>query len=566
MIDFTVSVRTDERAKALPETDDGQFAIASFNGPRGWVSLIGRPGQVAEWRKSLTFMQNIMLAVMAQDFGRLAAEIGFDFSLVAYDRRYHKVYLARGGIGRYRLYFEPAPHGSVIRGHLSGSPIDFDRVDADGLSGYLVHAAHFGAFDTNHTEKTVVPDVYRVPRSCVIELEPGRPYWYRHDFVLPRNDDVADMDTHELFHAVRQEVDMTLQLYAAMDNTVEVSGGIDSAILAARLKALAPELFRFGISIEYPYYEFRFERPGFIEPVYEQLGIDAVYLDGGKIGMFDRMENLPPHDEPSRASGAFAQMMSVFPAAVERGAEAVFNGQGGDQIFGTRPTDWAGQLARDCPVDWLLGHMKDRCMASLGKLRSHITGPEMDRPMAYWGGLMLHDGWADRYVTPQMGLRYECGFVSSHLLELVHEYRRRISERGHPHKFAAREIFADELPESLRLRRSKVAYDGVSIRAFHRNRDALVDLVDGHADHLRGNGIHPRRVLKHLDRVVQGENRGRHLLMALFGYLLWRKANMAAGGATSQWGVDMIAGGRHAARSAGQEKGRASQARPDSKE
>lgn len=512
------------RAPTPPKFAAGaHFDCAVLERPDGWLVLVGRPGQVARWRGDAALMKDVYRVVRDRDFNRLARLLGYDFTLMAYSGGEDRLALSRGGVGRYRLYFATGDDGVTVTNRLEGG----GSIDMDAAAAYLAQATQCGAFDVNHTVDTASRRFKRVPRAAVIEISPAKGTWKRTDFTLPDDGACAGMAEDDLEAAIRDAMDDTIETYAGNANTVEVSGGIDSTIVASRLKKLRPDAFETGLSIEYPYYEFRFERPKFIEPVYDMLGITPVWLDGASLGVFTPSD-LPYHDEPAFISIGMKQMELSFAAAGQAGADVIFNGQGGDQVMGVIAGEWQPPPDALKGIGWLKPDLADACRAQMDALAAYMRGDDPDRPHAFYSGIMLHDGWPEFYYESGTGIRYECGFVSARLFDLVQAWRRLYPDRRGFRKRAARHIFRDDLPPAIRDRRGKVAYNGAHIRSFIHNRGHIRKLIDRNRDALEQLGVDTGALRRNIDVICTGKSRSRRAVTAVLALALWLDAKRGA--------------------------------------
>lgn len=457
------------------------------------------------------------------DWPGLCALLEIDFALVALDLP-GRVLLARGGVGRERLFHRSTSDGVEIQSDLLGH-VDPDAVDRNAFAAYLASAAGPVSGDLTFTTRTVASASgwTRCLRATVTQLDLNTGKTRVARAALRLDEALARLSDDDLAHAMREAVAAHLRRRMPDGpSAVELSGGIDSSIIAATLARLEPAHAHVGIGVTYPYYEFR-QEPRYMQDMAGKAAIEHVALDGRDRLLFDPAPT--PGlitSEPSLVLMGHAYKSLVIDAAVRTGTQVLFNGHGGDQLFAMSPYT-RESLVRRLDFRLLEPALRAHVQGQIEAYRDDLERRDELGQRHYFAGLLLYDGWMEDFARGT-GLRCEPGLLSLRTLQLSWEMFRRphLRDAGILRKRFARQAFSRDLPASILTRRWKVGYDGLYRRGLHRNAARLGALVDKQAGHLRAMGVRVERCLEMLERVRDMRFDDVELLYPLLCYALWR--------------------------------------------
>ncbi len=462
-------------------------------------------------------------AVCRDDWPGLCASLEIDFSLVALDLP-GRVLLARGGVGRERLFHRAIRDGLEIQSDLLDH-VNPDAIDPTAFAAYVASAAGPVSGDLTFTARTVASSAgwMRCVRAAVTRIDLATGEALVNRACLQPDEDLARLSDDDLAHAMREAVATHLgRRMPQGTGAVELSGGIDSSIIAATLARLDPGASHIGIGVTYPYYEFRHE-PHYMQDMARKARIAHVSLDGRDRLLFDPA--LTPGmgtSEPSLVLMGHAYKSLVIDAAVRADAQVLFNGHGGDQLFAMSPYT-SESLVRALDFRLLETGLRTQVQGQLEAYRDDLERRDALGQRHYFAGLLLYDGWMEDFARGT-GLRCEPGLLSLRTLQLSWEMFRRPQwlDAGILRKRFARHAFSADLPESILARRWKVGYDGLYRRGLYRNAARLASLVAKQSDHLRSMGVRVERCLDMLERVREMHFDDVELLYPLLCYALWR--------------------------------------------
>lgn len=460
-------------------------------------------------------------ALSRDDWPGLCALLEIDFSIVALDLP-GRVLLARGGVGRERLFHRSTRIGLEIQSDLLDD-VDPEAIDRTAFAAYVASAAGPVSGDLTFTSRTVASSAgwMRCVRAAVTQIDLATGNALVNRASLRPDEDLGRLSDDDLAHAMREAV--AAHLGRRKPNgpcAVELSGGIDSSIIAATLSRLDPDASHVGIGVTYPYYEFRHE-PRYMQDMARKAGIAHVPLDGSDRLLFDPAPSLVT-SEPSLVLMGHAYKALVIDGAARAGAEVLYNGHGGDQLFAMSPYT-RESLVRPLDFRLLEPGLRAQVQGQLEAYRDDLERRDALGQRHYFAGLLLYDGWMEDFARGT-GLRCEPGLLSLRTLQLSWEMFRRPQwlDAGILRKRFARHAFSADLPDSILARRWKVGYDGLYRRGLYRNAARLASLVAQQSDHLSGMGVRVERCLEMLERVREMHFDDVELLYPLLCYALWR--------------------------------------------
>lgn len=436
----------------------------------------------------------------------LVALFGLDFTLAACLGEESRLLCTRGPASRLPLYVAAGPSRSPLATRLWIGSGD-GRVSQDFMRHHLANALMPSPIECDHTLETASTAWLRTPRGVVLEWRGGRTTIVARYGCPPMPQAARRLDDAACVDWLRRSVDARILSVAGTERVAtELSGGIDSGVVAARARSLLGDRFAGGVTLTGPYHELRRER-AFVDATVAHAGTTTRFVDLPSNLPFGSLHAAPAHDEPSLSSLPWALLSTVFAAARGLGASVLCHGIGGDQVFTDPPSrfeslhGWGG---RPRFAGWRTGlgvlHER-RCIRQL-----YFGG---ERSLAITPAFLLYDGWYDRYLAPASGVRYEGIFVDHEVMRACEALRLRSRVVGDIPKSLPREVFANELAPTVLARRGKAGFDGVYQRGLRRHLQDVCDLLEEEATALERARINPSaliRAIRDHARVGWGSN------------------------------------------------------------
>ena len=442
------------------------------------------------------------------------------------------VWLMRGGASRVRLFVDRRQLGRIrLTDRIRPGEA---RLRTDFLVFAIAHSIH-SPFERGATAETIFEGIECLPPASYSRIDSGgalSPVVLDH--ATAEFDALGRAATLE---AVRAAVDQAIKdaLDAAGDRipVFEISGGIDSSLVAARalayLRSKQDDAQRLAVTIHYPYHEFRREAE-FASAVSDALELAVAPVTGENCLPSDgwlSATKVPCGDEPGLQQVGRAQHLATLSAGGAQ-ARVLFHGFGGDTIFGFGPVQQF--LVRKPPARpaWMSHATWRAFLIEWEKVRAHFPDTPEGHRRQFFSGANIDDCWADMYLAPRLGSVRAGGFTDPRLLGAVERLWKLGPEDGEGrYKWILRDAFRDSLPAIVREREHKIAYDGLYVRGFRRHRDALHSLVGRHSALLDDSGISASRVKVAIDRLALGNLDDDLLLSMLLCCLEWLEATVA---------------------------------------
>jgi asparagine synthase (glutamine-hydrolysing) len=257
-------------------------------------------------------------------------ELNGQFAIAIHDRRRDVVFLVRDRFGICPLHYHRGRRlrfASEIKALLGGSGPS-GELDLRGLDQALALPSVVSPRTMFEGIASVRPGHYlEVTRHGVTEHE----YW---DLVYPHQDELppeGDADEHVERIATTLRGAVRRRLRADAPIGLYVSGGLDSALIAAMASRPAPATVSHVLSVGFPQAELDETRHQ--QAVAEQLGHPHHLVEVTVDDICRRLEETVRHAEvPMRESYNVASLM-LAEAANRRGVRVVLSGEGADELF-----------------------------------------------------------------------------------------------------------------------------------------------------------------------------------------------------------------------------------------
>ncbi len=253
------------------------------------------------------------------------------FSLIVYDKNSNKLYFSRDHFGIVSAYYYQNENSVLFSNRLQsfkGCSLFKKRIDFDTLGQYLQH----GYIQQPHT---IFKDCYKVRSAhfMVFDLKTRNTqevkYWDLVDFYnMPR----VDMSEDEILQKCEELLKCSIKSNVGGSKKVAsfLSGGNDSSMIVAILSCeldLKPHTFTMG------FYDKEIDEAPFAKKVAEHLGIKHTEKYFNVEYFKELLKQLPSvYDEPLADKAALPTIIITREASCN-GAEIIFGGEGGDEIF-----------------------------------------------------------------------------------------------------------------------------------------------------------------------------------------------------------------------------------------
>ena len=404
-----------------------------------------------------------------------------------------EILIARGGACNFPLYWTATADSILVSTVL---PVDRDRrLSVAGLMASFAASAT-GKGEPNLALCAPLSGWFRCRRGAVSKLSSGVGC-VSERLVDLVNADGTQPDRDHLTEAIRSALDKFGRRQQGHPRAVaELSGGFDSTLAAIATRTHGVELL--GVSVHFPYYEFRFEED-IQRAVAKSLAISRVRLDGTTLFSYAPPDWWPKLDEPATSVIGLKRDLAVARLASSEGIDRVFVGHGGDQLFSDdmlEPLPPPIPLARAAfsKAGWQeVEHVRE-LMQSIPKFlkRSVLTH--------------LHDARLDVAMKEAFGTITRSPFIDLEMASCGISWARLSAHLSiREGKGILADAFAAELPSVVTGRMSKVTWDGVCARAYAAHGDSIVTEIERVAAPLEHIGLNVGWLVGRVDQLASWE-------------------------------------------------------------
>jgi asparagine synthetase B (glutamine-hydrolysing) len=389
-----------------------------------------------------------------------------------------EILVARGGACNFPLYWTHTAGQLVVSTRL---PIDRSRcLSRTGLLASLAAVMVANQNELNLTLRTPLSGWRRIRRGAVSRLSATDGCRSEHPVDLSLSEG-TDQSRDQLIEGVKKALDEFGRGQSARRNAViELSGGMDSTLAAIAARKHGIELL--GVSVTFPYYEFRFESDA-QKVVAQGLTIRRQCLDGTKCLPFAPSDWMPKLDEPAISVISLERSLTMARIAAGMGVDRIFVGHGADQLFAEDmlvPERVRGPLSRAALTKsaWL---EVDRCRALMGSSTNYLKRSSLTYSYDARFAVVSKEAFGATARSPFTSLDFaRCGISWSRL-------SKRTGVR--PKKHILADAFAGELPDAVAGRRGKVPWDGVSARGYINHGPTIVAELERAREPLQYLGV-----------------------------------------------------------------------------
>ena len=399
--------------------------------------------------------------------------------------------VVRGASANFSLYRDSGA-GKVNLATYLPSPADAP-LSKKGLWHCIASGVQQGCYEPNLTLYTPFRDWRRFRRGAITTLNPdGR---IQAETLVPGN------------HRLNGTEDPATMLEVALDRfskstfhnqhiLVEVSGGYDSTIaaLGARHEVSSWD----GVSIDYPYYEFRFEKEA-QQAAAKSLSIKNHYwIDGSKFGSYTKSDWSPKTYEPCLGATGIERTRLVAETARKAGAKQILVGTGGDQLFGsdlTTPEPFYYRFARRFFTGAGLAEFNNAqsCLRSESIWTDRSIGTYIDPAPFYEQVLRDFDVL---FVSP---------FADRQILQaaLLWDEIKKQGSLSASNKDLMKFLAEIKLPSEIANRQGKAPYDGVWSRSYMSNGAHIGELFSVIESIFEKIGINSKWLFQQLGSLIK---------------------------------------------------------------
>lgn len=423
--------------------------------------------------------------------------------------------IVRGGACAFPLYRKT---GKLM--HLSTRlPLDNDIVlSRRGLLASMLMVLLPGSHEPNFLAATPVAGWQRIRRGAVTRLGSRTCQETLIDHSLGPLP-ATRIDISHAISAAFEQYGTSQQSIAS--SIVELSGGYDSTLAAAL--ALRPGHRMSGVSVEFPYYEFRFES-AVQQAVGAALGVSRNVLDGTLLHPYSAWDTAPRFDEPALFVTGIRHAQAVARYAEDFRAERIYTGHGGDHVFAMDLS-----ASERVTADLHSGVCDSETKRELSRLCRQLQG---DAWLKRTTGCFLYDGRQDVLSKEGFGVTLRTPFTDLAVFKAGIAWSLFSSSQGMlPDKSILDEAVGKWLPAAVTERRGKVAYDGVWMRAYAEQHQHIANLLDSAAPLLERIGLTPRWLLQQARALSEWHPGAEREVLGAYALAAW----------FSSWGFERFA-------------------------
>lgn len=386
--------------------------------------------------------------------------------------------VARGASCTFPLYrFTRSLAPVQIATHL---PVAEGRLRGAGLLEAIAAASVRASFEPNALTTTPVPGWERFRRGMSTRLEES--VWRETPIV--QNVIVSDED--EVVERIQRGFAAFRHSQRSVRTSVlELSGGYDSTLAAS---ARASHHAMLGVSVEFPFYEFRFEA-AVQRAAGIALGIPRTALDGTRLFPYSPWTVPPRFDEPSVYVTGIRHAEVVGEFAEAAGATRIYTGHGGDHLFGVDLTDDESETS-----SFARAAFSGVAWRTIRAASEQLGDPRWRRRAE---GCFVYDARHDVWAKERFGTTVRTPFTDLALMRAGLAWSAHCrANHVRPDKNILVRAVPDLLPAVVVARRGKVAYDGVWMRGYAKHGRHIGDTIERASSVLEHIGFSPNWLLK----------------------------------------------------------------------
>lgn len=416
------------------------------------------------------------------------------------------VLVARGAAATFPLYWCLEDHRLCLSTAL---PVRAGgRWSRTGLAASVAAACVHGSYEPNAFTATPLAGWRRVRRASVVRFAGGRMVEER---VLRSVAAGPGASRADIVRDLRAAIDAYTQSQSPITAAVlELSGGFDSTLAAA----IPSRTGMRGISVAFPYYEFRFESD-VQQATAEFLGVPRTEIDGTELFPYAPADEAVRFDEPSVFVTGIRHAEQVARFAAANGARRIYNGHGGDQCFASDLLAHE-ELVANPPSR---GPFSGAAWRSIAGAYEAVQGsPWMDRSL----GTFVYDARPDVWVKESYGPTLRTPFSDLRVFRAALAWSHCCQARGaRPDKSILADAAHDLLPQAVLQRKGKVAYDGVWMRGYLRHAEHIAGAFEQAGGILSHIGVSPGWLQRRARELGEWHEKSDREVLAAYAIAAW---------------------------------------------
>ncbi|MBL7937727.1 MAG: hypothetical protein JNL43_00090 [Flavobacteriales bacterium] len=416
----------------------------------------------------------------------------------------------RGGACTFPLYWSGRSKVRIAT-HL---PITSGAFSRAGLAATLASVCLQSAYEPNAVTTTPIHGWRRIRRGATTRFNAGGlvtelPYLHHVE---------GEEDPERIAARIRTafEAYAHAQRHVAA-SVVELSGGFDSTLAVAMIPAQRNSML--GASVEYPYYEFRFEA-AVQQAVGSALNVARTVFDGTAEFPYTPPHTAPRFDEPKIFVTGMRHAERMARYAREHGAGRLYMGHGGDQLF---CTDLLGTEA--------VSAMPERSPFAASAWRALRSAHRTIHASAWLQrstACFVYDACQDVWAKETYGLDVRTPFTDLAVFRAALQWSHWCATRSaKPDKTILTAAMGDVLPQAVTERKGKVAYDGVWMRGYAHNAEHMASTIQGAAELLEHIGLSATWLVRRIRQLADRKAVSAREVMGAYALSTW----------LSSWGI-----------------------------
>ncbi len=432
--------------------------------------------------------------------------------IIVLNARTKKTTVIRGGAASFPMFWTRNGDHIHLSTHL---PVrDRPRLSKSGLVSAMAACCLEGSYEPQALVETPLYGWQRIRRATITTFEKGKSP--KEDIILLEkyhntyyiNEELVSRKIKAAFSSFRQsQRNIT-------SSVLELSGGFDST-LAGTAASNSLNKMR-GISVEFPYYEFRFETP-IQKAVAQALDIERTVLDGTQLFPYTPSERTPYFDEPAVFVTGIRHAEQVATFANNHKATRIYTGHGGDQLFSANLIGYES-----------ISHHPTRPLFSSDAWRA-IKAATAKIKHPRWRqrstGCFVNDARQDVWIKETFDVNIRTPFSDLEVFHAAHLWSHFNAMRHtKPDKTILARSLNDLLPEAVINRKGKVAYDGVWMRAYNTQYEHITNTLDGASEIFEYIGVSPAWLMQRARELADWKDVSGRDLLAAYAISVWLKS------------------------------------------
>lgn len=399
---------------------------------------------------------------------------------------------------------------------------------------FVANERYFGSFDFTPEPIVLNENVFELPRGHVS---------YFHNNILKsvfkkRNKKYLNLSSFN-FHVSKVRESIQKRIYEMCEGKrvgVELSGGIDSGIIASLMKSM--EIDVFGISARYNFSEFKRENY-FRELLSKYISCSSVELNNVPLP-FQPYPVDYWQDTPSLRSSSLYQSNYILDRAYENGAELLFTGHGGDRLFLSPPRKLNNNFSFSKTPSWFSKHAQQKYHDKLFELN-------IEHDYDSWNEQLFESFWL-RINSFTSNIRRESIFSDIDIIDNMRLLWQSAVNEGrledcYINKPIANILFSHYLPHELWTRPGKLDHSGLTFRGAFNYGGRYLNLFNQYSDFFDYSLFDYKKLKSQIDDFSKGYCAVDYYLSAFLGFIDWiqcRNIYLPPDQVTSTFSVDRI--------------------------